>query len=65
MWLGMDALGSAAALYFVAWIIIGNYIMLNLFLALLINNFQVSRSFPGIACGGFVQSKLPQHSRNA
>ncbi|GLI61880.1 hypothetical protein VaNZ11_004391 [Volvox africanus] len=39
-WDGMRARGTAAALYFVAWIIVGNFVLLTLFLAILITNFQ-------------------------
>ena len=46
--MGMRGLGSAAALYFVAWAIIGNFVLLALFLAILISSFQVEiRSDPG------------------
>lgn len=40
-WDGMLARGTAACLYFVAWIVIGNFVLLTLFLAILITNFQV------------------------
>jgi hypothetical protein len=36
----MQAKGPAAALYFVLWVVIGNFILLTLFLAILINNFS-------------------------
>ncbi|KAK9823223.1 hypothetical protein WJX72_001160 [[Myrmecia] bisecta] len=37
---GMNARGDWAATYFVLWIIIGHMVLLTLFLAILINNFQ-------------------------
>lgn len=43
-WDGMQARGSAAVLYFLAWIILGNFMLLTLFLAILITNFQVRPS---------------------
>lgn len=46
-WDGMLARGTAACLYFVAWIVIGNFVLLTLFLAILITNFQVRH---GEAC---------------
>ena len=36
----MAAVGPAACLFWIAWDIIGHKILLNLFLAILINNFQ-------------------------
>ena len=37
----MQAKGEAAILYFVIWVVLGNFILLTLFLlAILINNFQ-------------------------
>ncbi|KAG2440697.1 hypothetical protein HXX76_003555 [Chlamydomonas incerta] len=39
-WNGMLARGTAACLYFIAWIVIGNFVLLTLFLAILITNFQ-------------------------
>ncbi|EFJ42353.1 hypothetical protein VOLCADRAFT_67081 [Volvox carteri f. nagariensis] len=41
LWNGMQARGTAAVLYFVTWIILGNFVLLTLFLAILITNFQV------------------------
>ena len=38
----MRARGQAASLYFVAWIVIGNFVLMTLFLAILITNFTVS-----------------------
>lgn len=40
-WTGMLARGTAACLYFITWIVIGNFVLLTLFLAILITNFQV------------------------
>ncbi|GIL63375.1 hypothetical protein Vafri_17441, partial [Volvox africanus] len=45
-WDGMRARGTAAALYFVAWIIVGNFVLLTLFLAILITNFQSDEDPP-------------------
>lgn len=39
-WNGMRAKGTAAILYFMVWVVIGNFILLTLFLAILITNFQ-------------------------
>lgn len=41
MWDGMNARGPAACLYFVVWVFVGYYVLLNLLLAILITNFQV------------------------
>ncbi|KAL6754113.1 Ion transport protein-domain-containing protein [Haematococcus lacustris] len=38
--MAMEGTGPAAVLYFVIWVVIGNFILLTLFLAILINNFQ-------------------------
>lgn len=43
MFEGMLARGKLASLYFAAWIVIGNFVLLTLFLAILITNFQVSK----------------------
>lgn len=40
MWMGMLARGIAACIYFIAWIVLGNFILLTLFLAIIITNFQ-------------------------
>lgn len=40
-WNGMRASGPAASFYFITWVIIGNFILLSLFLAILISSFQV------------------------
>ena len=40
MWNGMRAQGTWAALYFVLWTVIGNFVLLTLFLAILIANFS-------------------------
>ncbi len=40
-WNGMRGAGNASILYFVTWVIIGNFILLTLFLAILITSFQV------------------------
>ncbi|GIL75525.1 hypothetical protein Vretifemale_5297, partial [Volvox reticuliferus] len=45
-WDGMRARGTAAVLYFVAWIIVGNFVLLTLFLAILITNFQSDEEPP-------------------
>lgn len=39
-WVGMRAVGNSAIMYFVVWVVIGNFVLLALFLAILINNFQ-------------------------
>jgi len=36
----MRAVGPEASLYFIAWIFIGNFILLNLFLAMLLDSFS-------------------------
>jgi hypothetical protein len=41
----MRAAGSASCVYFIALVIMGNIIMLNLFLAILLGNFDRARSF--------------------
>ena len=41
----MRALGDGACVYFVALVVLGNIIMLNLFLAILLGNFDRARSF--------------------
>ncbi|XRA99340.1 voltage-dependent calcium channel T type alpha-1H [Pycnococcus provasolii] len=43
MWLGMDVMGEAGAIYFLLWIICGNFVLLTLFLAILITNFQSAK----------------------
>ena len=40
MWNGMRAQGTWASLYFVLWTVIGNFVLLTLFLAILIANFS-------------------------
>lgn len=40
-WNGMRGGGNASVLFFIAWVIIGNFILLTLFLAILITSFQV------------------------
>ena len=40
IWNSMAAVGEASCLFWIAWDIIGHKILLNLFLAILINNFQ-------------------------
>jgi hypothetical protein len=41
----MRALGDGACVYFIALVVLGNIIMLNLFLAILLGNFDRARSF--------------------
>lgn len=41
MWVGMAARGDAAAVFFVIWNLFGHIVLLTLFLAILITNFQV------------------------
>lgn len=36
----MAAVGPAACLFWIAWDVVGHKVLLNLFLAILINNFQ-------------------------
>ena len=36
----MEAVGPASCLFWIAWDVVGHKILLNLFLAILINNFQ-------------------------
>ena len=40
IWNSMSAVGPASCLFWIAWDIVGHKILLNLFLAILINNFQ-------------------------
>ena len=40
MWNGMRAQGTPASLYFVAWTVIGSFVLLTLFLAILLANFS-------------------------
>ena len=40
IWNSMAAVGPASCLYWIAWDIVGHKVLLNLFLAILINNFQ-------------------------
>ncbi|KAK9849665.1 hypothetical protein WJX84_010185, partial [Apatococcus fuscideae] len=46
MWDGMNARGPAACLYFVVWVFVGYYVLLNLLLAILITNFQLDDEAP-------------------
>ncbi|KAG2453381.1 hypothetical protein HYH02_001605 [Chlamydomonas schloesseri] len=39
-WNGMRGAGNASVLYFMTWVVIGNFILLTLFLAILITSFQ-------------------------
>uniref|UniRef100_A0A0G4H4M4 Ion transport domain-containing protein n=1 Tax=Chromera velia CCMP2878 TaxID=1169474 RepID=A0A0G4H4M4_9ALVE len=41
---GMRAVGPAAALYFVLWIFLGNFVLLNLFLAVILDSFDAEAS---------------------
>jgi hypothetical protein len=41
----MRSVGSASCIYFIALVIFGNIIMLNLFLAILLGNFDRARNF--------------------
>ena len=45
MYLSMEAIGWPIALYFINLILFGNVIMLNLFLAILLGNFDRARAF--------------------
>lgn len=38
----MRAIGPEACLYFIAWVLLGNFVLLNLFLAILLDNFSES-----------------------
>ena len=49
IWNSMAAVGPAACLFWIAWDIIGHKILLNLFLAILINNFQDQEVTPRCA----------------
>ncbi|PNH02425.1 Voltage-dependent T-type calcium channel subunit alpha-1H [Tetrabaena socialis] len=40
-WNGMRGAGDSAVLYFIAWAVVGNFILLSLFLAILITTFQL------------------------
>ena len=40
IWNSMAAVGPAACLFWIAWDVVGHKVLLNLFLAILINNFQ-------------------------
>ena len=45
MYQGIRAQGFAVAIYFIALFMIGSIIMLNLFLAILLGNFEKARNF--------------------
>jgi hypothetical protein len=40
MYNGIRAVGPSAALYFVSWVFLGNFVLLNLFLAILLDSFN-------------------------
>jgi hypothetical protein len=52
MYSGMAATSPAAALWFIAAIIIGNYVLLNLFLAVLLENFGSGSGSPSTSGNG-------------
>lgn len=52
MYSGMAATSPAAALWFIATIIIGNYVLLNLFLAVLLENFGSGAGSPATSGNG-------------
>jgi hypothetical protein len=57
MYSGMAATSPAAALWFIAAIIIGNYVLLNLFLAVLLENFGSGSGSPSTSGnGGIIRS---------
>ncbi len=64
-WNGMQAKGIAAILYFIVWIIIGNFILLTLFLAILISTFSdepeqtQASALPGVRARGRVELPDP------
>ena len=39
LYVGMNAIGPFASLYFISWLFIGNFVLLNLFLAILLDGF--------------------------
>src|SRR5689334_3665542 len=49
MYSGMAATNPAMSLYFIAGIVVGNYILLNLFLAILLENFGAPSAPDGSA----------------
>ncbi|KXZ43033.1 hypothetical protein GPECTOR_106g127 [Gonium pectorale] len=58
-WAGMQARGTAAALYFMAWVVIGNFVLLALFLAILISNFQARPRAGAWGRGGNDEDRPP------
>ena len=44
MWSGMRGVGPWSSIYFIIWIFFGNYVLMNLFLALLLEAFQADDS---------------------
>ena len=40
MWRGMSGAGSATALYFVSWMMLGHYVFVALFLAMIVYGFS-------------------------
>ncbi len=57
---GMRAVGNAACLYFILWIFIGNYILLNLFLAIVLDSFAVDELLSN-GTEGLVRSSTTQY----
>lgn len=49
MWDAESAVGHWAIIYYVSWNIIGRQVLLNLFLAILIDNFTVSQCSYGLS----------------
>lgn len=42
MYLAIESTGSMSVIFFVSLVLFGNFIMLNLFLAILLGNFEIS-----------------------
>jgi hypothetical protein len=61
----MNATNPAAFLWFVAIIVLGNYILLNLFLAILLENFSTSRSAGGASTANSAGGTLAAAAKTA
>ncbi len=58
---GMEARGTQALLYFVVWMIVGHFVLLTLFLAILISNFTLDQDdTPEPEASGFPASTCLQ-----
>ena len=61
MWDAESAVGHWAIIYYVSWNIIGRQVLLNLFLAILIDNFTVSQCSHGLSPRSANASAKLQH----